>query len=44
MFVEEYEQFIMIKVNFNIAKENNEEYLYDEDNSYLESNIPDIIT
>ncbi len=34
----EYKEFIVIRVNLNIIRNNNEEYLYNEDNPYLESN------
>ncbi len=34
----EYEEFIVIRVNLNIIKEDNEEYLYNEDDPYLEPN------
>ncbi len=38
IFEEEHEEFIVIKVNLNIVKRDNEEYLYNEDNLYLEFN------
>ncbi len=38
VFEREYEEFIIIKVNFNIVKNDSEEYLYNEDDLYLESN------
>ncbi len=37
-FEREYEKFIVIRVNLNIVKNNNEEHLYNEDDLYLESN------
>ena len=38
MFEEEYEEFTVIKINLNTVKNNGEEYLYDEDDLYLEFN------
>ncbi len=38
VFKGEHEEFTVIKINFNIAKNNREEYPYDEDDLYLESN------
>ncbi len=38
VFEEEYEEFTVIRVNFNIVKNDSEEYLYDENNLYFESN------
>ena len=38
VFEEEYEEFTVIRVNFNIEKNDSEEYLYDENNLYFESN------
>ncbi len=38
VFEGEYEEFIVIKVNFNIVKNNDKEYLYKEDDLYFESN------
>ncbi len=38
MFEREYKEFIVIGVNLNIAKNNGEEYPYDEDNFYFEFN------
>ena len=34
----EYKEFIVIKINFNIVRRDNEEYLYEEDDLYLEPN------
>ncbi len=34
----EYKEFIMINVNLNTMKNNGEEYPYDENNLYFESN------
>ncbi len=38
MFKEKYKEFTVIKVNFNIIKKDNEKYLYNKDNFYLEFN------
>ena len=38
IFEREYKEFIIIKVNLNTIKNNNEEYSYDEDDFYLEPN------
>ncbi len=38
MFKEKYKEFIIIKINFNIVKNDNEEYLYDEDDLYFKFN------
>ncbi len=38
MFKREHEEFIMIDVNFNIVKNDDKEYLYKEDDLYLEPN------
>jgi len=38
MFEKEYKEFIIIKVNLNIVKRDGEEYLYNEDDSYLKLN------
>ncbi len=38
MFKEEYKEFIIIRINFNIVKNNNEEYLYNKDNLYFKFN------
>ncbi len=37
-FKEEYEEFTIIRVNFNIIKNNGEKYLYNKNDLYLESN------
>ncbi len=37
-FEREHKEFIVIRVNFNIIRNNNEEYLYNEDDLYFESN------
>ncbi len=37
-FEREYEEFIIIKVNFNIIRKDSEEYLYEENDFYLEFN------
>jgi len=37
-FEREHEEFIIIEVNLNIARNDGEEYLYNEDDLYLESN------
>ncbi len=37
-FEKEHKEFIVIKINFNTVKNNDEEYLYNEDNLYFESN------
>ncbi len=37
-FEREYKEFIIIKVNFNIIKNNNEEYPYNKDDLYLKPN------
>ncbi len=37
-FKKEYKEFIVIRVNLNIVKNDGEEYLYNEDNLYFESN------
>ena len=37
-FKREYKEFIIIKVNFNIIREDDEEYLYKEDDFYFELN------
>ncbi len=37
-FEEEHEEFIVIKVNLNIIRKDNEEYLYNEDDPYFELN------
>ncbi len=34
----EYKEFTVIKINLNIARNNNEEYPYNKDNLYLKSN------
>jgi len=34
----EYEEFTVIGINFNIIKNNGEEYLYDENDFYFEFN------
>ncbi len=38
MFEREYKEFIIIRVNLSIIKNDNEEYLYNEDDLYLKSN------
>ncbi len=38
MFKRKYEEFIIIKINLNIVKNDNEKYPYNEDDFYLESN------
>ncbi len=35
---EEYKEFTVIRVNFNIVKRDNEEYSYNENNFYFEFN------
>ncbi len=35
---EKHKEFIVIRVNLNTAKNNGEEYLYNEDDLYLEPN------
>jgi len=37
-FKREYKEFIVIKVNLNIVRKNNEEYPYNKNDLYLESN------
>ncbi len=37
-FEREYKEFIVIRVNLNITRRDNEEYPYDEDDLYLEFN------
>ncbi len=37
-FEGEYKEFIIIRINFNIIKNDNEEYPYDKDDLYLEFN------
>ncbi len=37
-FEREYEEFTIIGVNLSTVKKDNEEYLYDEDDLYLEFN------
>ncbi len=37
-FKKEYEEFIVIRINFSIVKNNNEEHFYNEDDLYLEPN------
>ncbi len=37
-FEKEYEEFIIIRINFNIVKNNGEKYLYNKDDLYLKSN------
>jgi len=37
-FEGEYKEFTVIGVNFNTARNDNEEHLYDEDDFYFESN------
>ncbi len=37
-FKREYEEFIVIRINFNTVKRDNEEYLYNEDDLYFEFN------
>jgi len=34
----EYKEFIVIGINLNIVRNDGEEYLYNEDDFYLESN------
>ncbi len=34
----EYKEFTIIKVNFNIIRKDNEEYLYNENDFYFEFN------
>ncbi len=38
MFKREHKEFIIIKVNLNIIKNNNKEYLCDEDDLYFKPN------
>ncbi len=38
IFKRKYKEFIIIRVNLNITRRNDEEYLYNEDNLYLEFN------
>ncbi len=38
VFEEEYKEFIIIKVNLNIARNDGEEYPYNKDDLYLEPN------
>ncbi len=38
VFEEEHEEFIVIRVNFNIGKKDNKKHLYNEDNFYFEPN------
>ncbi len=38
MFERGYEEFIIIKVNFNIVREDDEKCLYNEDDFYFKSN------
>ncbi len=38
MFKEKYKEFIVIEINFSIVRKNGEEYLYNEDDLYFESN------
>ncbi len=38
VFEGKYEKFIIIEVNFNITKNDDEKYLYNEDDLYFESN------
>ena len=38
VFEKEYKEFTVIRVNFNIARRDNEEYSYNEDNLYFEFN------
>ena len=37
-FEEEYKEFIIIRVNLNIIKNNNKKYSYNKDDLYLEFN------
>ncbi len=37
-FKEEHEEFIVIRVNLDIIKKNDEKHAYNEDNLYLEPN------
>ncbi len=37
-FEREYKEFIVIRVNFNIIKKNDEKYPYDKDDLYLKPN------
>ncbi len=37
-FKKEYKEFIIIRINLNTVRNNSEEYLYNEDDLYLESN------
>jgi len=37
-FKKEYKEFIVIKVNFNIVRNNGEEHLYNKNDFYFESN------
>ncbi len=38
VFEREYKEFIVIRINLNIVRNNSEKYLYNKDNLYLESN------
>ena len=38
VFEREYEEFIVIGINLSIVKRDNEEYLYNKNNPYLEPN------
>jgi len=38
VFEREYEEFTVIGINLNIIKKDNEKYLYNENNFYLELN------
>ncbi len=38
MFEKEYKEFIVIRVNLNIVKNNGEEYPYNKDDLYLKFN------
>ena len=38
VFEEEHEEFIVIRVNLNTVKRDNEEHFYNKDNLYFESN------
>ncbi len=38
MFKREYKEFIVIRVNLNIAKNDNEKYPYNKDDPYLKPN------
>ncbi len=38
MFEREHKEFTVIRINLNIARRDNEEYLYEEDDPYLELN------